>query len=101
MEDLKTIGTFPYFHNFTASSNTTQITIPKGCRKVSIGSEDKKLYYCRNGATDGGSLPSNYSFVPKDNMVTISMGRGRNIDYNLYVCSSSGSATVSIVLQEE
>ena len=101
MEDLKTIGVFPYFHNFTASSNTTQITIPRGCRKVSIGSEDKKLYLCRNGATDGGSVPSNKVFIPKGNYLALSMGRGRNIDFNLYVASSSGSADVSVILEEE
>lgn len=101
MEDLKRIGTFPYFHTFTASSSTTQISIPRACRKVSIGSEEKKLYLCRNGATDGGSLPDHYQFIPKDNMLPINMGRGNNIDFNLYVASSTGSAKVHIILMEE
>ena len=29
------------------------------------------------------------------------MGRGSNIDYNLYVASQTGSANVSIILEEE
>ena len=101
MEDLSKVGTFPHFHTFTASSNTTKISIPRTCRKVSIGSRDKELYICRNGATDGGSLPANYSFIPKDNMLPVNMGRGSNIDYNLYIASTSGSAVVHVILMEE
>jgi hypothetical protein len=101
MENLRTISTYPHFHNFTASSNTTQIQIPRNCRKVTIGSDQQALFLCRNGATDGGSVPTNKAFIPKSNYITIAMGRGSNIDYNLYVASQTGSANVSIILEEE
>ena len=101
MEDLSKIDIFPHFHNFTANSNTTRIALPSDCRKISIGSEEKKLYVCRNGATDDGALPAHYQFIPKDNMLPINMGVGKTVDFNIYVASSSGSAKVHIILMEE
>ena len=99
MEDLSTVSTFPHFHNFTASSNTTQITLPTNCNAISIGSDAKALYVARNGASDGGTVPTNKAFIPKSNYLVINLGRGFNRDGNLYVACQSGSGEISIILE--
>jgi hypothetical protein len=102
MEDLRSAAELlPHCHMFTASALLTEIKIPDGASIVKVGSQDKKIYWCQNGGSDGGSLPDHYAFVPKDNYYPIEMGRGSNRASSIFVASSSGSATVSIVLVEK
>ena len=101
MEDLKGINLFPHFHNFTASSNMTEIVLPDSAKKISIGSNVQALYIAQNGASDGGSVPTNKAFIPKSNYLPIAMGRGYNRSNSLFVATQTGSAEVSIILEEE
>ena len=100
MEDLTGVNMFPYFHNFTGSSNLSQIKIPSSAGKVTIGSQDQKLYVAQNGATDGQAPPANRSFIPKDNIKEFKMGRGYNRSDSLFVCCQTGSGNISIILEE-
>ena len=101
MEDLKAINLFPHFHNFTASSNMTQVVIPDSAKRVSVGSNVQALYIAQNGATDGGSVPTHKGFIPKSNYLPINMGRGYNRSESIYIATQTGSAEVSIILEEE
>lgn len=100
-EDLRNLETYPAFHNFTASdSETTEILLPSACSQISIGSPGKTIYVCRNGATDGGAIPSNRMTVPTANYIVLRLGRGMNRPSSMFVASTSGSAEISIVLEE-
>jgi|TARA_Y100000593_G_scaffold92881_1_gene185912 hypothetical protein len=101
MEDLTQTTIFPHTYKFTASSNTTQINLPRIASHVAIGSEDKKIYFCFEGGSDGGALPSNHGFVPKENMLHIALGKGRNRTDSIYIASSSASCDITIILTEE
>jgi hypothetical protein len=100
-EDLRNLETYPAFHNFTANdSETTEILLPSACSQISIGSPGKTIYVCRNGATDGGAIPSNRMTVPTANYIVLRLGRGMNRPSSMFVASSSGNAEISIVLEE-
>ena len=102
MEDLRAAAQIlPHCHNFTVTQLLTEVVIPTSASIVKVGSQDKKIFWCQNGGTDGGTLPTNHAFVPKDNYYPIEMGRGLNRAQSIFVASSSGSATVSIVLVEK
>ena len=58
MEDLSLVSTFPYFHNFTASTNSTKILLPDSARVITAGSEDEALYISQAGSTEGSAPPS-------------------------------------------
>ena len=101
MEDLSKKNIFPYCHNFTANTDLTQITLPDNAKTVNIGSEDQKLFFVVNGGTDGGSIPTNKGFIPKNNYFQIKMGRGYNRTNDIFVASRGGTAEVSIIMFEE
>ncbi len=101
MEDLTSVKFFPHTHVFNASSNTTQVVLPRVASHVAIGSEDKKIYFCFLGGTDGGSLPNNHAFVPKENMLHIALGKGRDRTDSIYIASSSATCDITIILTEE
>lgn len=93
---------YPFFYNFTGGTTTTEVQIPNTCRRITIGSENHKIYICRNGATDGGAVPSNRLFVPAGNYITLSLGKGKERAETVYIAASSSSnADISIVLEEE
>jgi len=100
-EDLRTISTFPHFHNFTGSTSLTEIKLPEACNRVLIGSLTYPLFVVQNGGTDGGSVPSNKGFIPKSNYIELAIGTGLEAVQSLYVAIQSGSGEISVILQEE
>lgn len=99
-ENLRDLEVYPAFHNFTASTTTTEILLPSACSQISIGSPSKDIYVCRNGATDNGTLPTHRMTVPKSNYIVLRLGRGMNRPNSMFVASSNATAEISIVLEE-
>ena len=100
-EDLRNLNQYPAFYNFTATdTTTTEILLPSAATQISLGAQGKELYVCRNGATDGGAVPSNKMTVPQSNYVVLRLGRGKNRPDSIFVASKSGNAEVSIILEE-
>lgn len=100
-EDLSSKNEFPYYHNFTAGdSATTEILLPSSCSRISIGSQSKALWVCRNGCTDGGSIPTNKGFVPSANYLSLQIGKGLERSSSIFVASQSGNAEVSVILED-
>ena len=100
-EDLRSLNPYPAFHNFTANdSTTTEILLPSPATQISLGSTGKEIFVCRNGATDGGAIPSNKMTVPSSNYVVLRLGRGKNRPESIFVASKTGTAEVSVILEE-
>jgi hypothetical protein len=99
-EDLRTISTFPHFHNFTASTALTEIKLPEACNRILLGSLTYPLFVVQNGGTDGGTVPANRGFVPKLNYIELPIGTGLEAIQSIYVAIQSGSGEISIVLLE-
>jgi len=100
-EDLRNINIYPAFHNFTAADDAvTEILLPSPATQISLGSTGKEIFVCRNGAIDGGAIPSNKMTVPSSNYVVLRLGRGKNRPDSIFVASKSGNAEVSIILEE-
>jgi hypothetical protein len=100
-EDLRTVNTFPHFHNFTGSTTLTEIQLPEACNTVLVGSITYPLFVVQNGGTDGGSVPGNRGFVPKTNYMELPIGSGLESVQSVYVAVQSGSGDVSIILLEK
>ena len=100
-EDIRSLNVYPAFHNFTANDSTvTEILLPSACSQISIGSPGKTIFVCRNGAIDGGTIPTNRMTVPTGNYIVLRLGRGMNRPSSMFVASSNGDAEISIVLEE-
>tara|TARA_R100000353_G_C6346369_1_gene151946 strand:- start:54 stop:365 length:312 start_codon:yes stop_codon:yes gene_type:complete len=99
--DLRNLNIYPAFHNFTANdSTTTEILLPSPATQISLGSTGKEIFVCRNGATDGGAIPSNKMTVPSSNYVVLRLGRGKNRPDSIFVASKTGNAEISVILEE-
>jgi hypothetical protein len=100
-EDLRSLNVYPAFYNFTAGdTTTTEILLPSPATQISLGSVGKEIYVCRNGATDGGAVPTHKMTVPQSNYIVLKLGRGKNRPESIFVASKSGNAEISIVLEE-
>ena len=100
-EDLRSLESYPAFHNFTANdSTTTEILLPSACSRVSLGCVGKSIIVCNNGATDGGSIPTHKATVPSNNYLQVRLGRGMNRSSSVFVASTSGNAEISVILEE-
>jgi len=100
-EDLRGANIYPHVHVFSAvDSSTTEIQLPSECNRITVGSENKDLYVSQNGATDAGSVPANKAFIPKSNYLQLRIGRGKNRAESIFVSSQSGSANVTLILEE-
>ena len=100
-EDLRNLNIYPAFYNFTAGdSTTTEILLPSPATQISLGAQGKEIYVCRNGATDGGAVPTHKMTVPQSNYIVLRLGRGKNRPESIFVASKSGNAEISIVLEE-
>jgi hypothetical protein len=100
-ENLTALNVYPAFYNFTASdSSTTEILLPSAASQISLGSQGKEIYVCRNGATDGGAVPTNKATVPASNYIVLRLGRGKNRPESIFVAAKTGTAEVSVILEE-
>lgn len=101
MEDLTAANIYPYIYVFSADDDaTTEIKLPSAANRITVGSANKALYIAQNGATDGGSPPANKAFIPTANYLQLRIGRGTNRTESIFVSSQSGSANVTIILEE-
>ena len=98
--DLRGVSKFPHFKVFTANTNATEIQLPSQCSKVTIGSQASPLYIGQNDCTDGDAMPADKMFVPSNNSIEIKIGRGNSRATSIFIASQSGSASVSVVLEE-
>lgn len=97
--DLRGINEFPYFKRFSIDTSTTEIKLPSEAKTITIGSETLIVYVSQNGATDGGALPTDYQFIPSNNILPIRIGIGMQRK-NVFVSAKSGSGYVHIHLEE-
>ena len=94
-EDLRSLNVYPAFYNFTAGdAAVTEILLPSSATQISLGATGKEIYVCRNGATDGGSIPSNKMTVPQSNYIVLRIGRGKNRPDSIFVASKTGKAPI-------
>ena len=82
--DLRGVGTLPHFVTQTTlpSATTTEIQLPPEAGKITIGSETAVIYVYQNGASDGGSPPTDFSFIPAGNACDVRFRRSKNRDSN-------------------
>ena len=99
-EDLRSLNQFPAFHNFSAAVTTTEILLPSTAKYITAGSSSKAIYICRNGATDGGAIPTHRAFVPASNYLKLSLSRGLERVSSVFVAVQSGTGEISIILEE-
>ena len=98
--DLRSLNAYPAFFNFTASLTVTEILLPSACTRVSLGAAGKEIYVCNTAATDGGSVPTGRATVPSNNYLQIKLGRGINRPPSVFVAAKSGTAEISVILEE-
>jgi len=100
--DLRSVSTLPHFKTQLTlpSSTVTEIKLPPEAGKITLGSETHVIYVCQNGATHGGAVPSDYSFIPAGNIMSIKLGRGRTRAQSVYVAAKTGTPTLHIILEE-
>ena len=100
--DLRGVTTLPHFATQTTlpSSTTTEIQLPPEAGKITIGSESAVIYVYQNGATDGGTPPGDYSFIPAGNIMSVKLGRGRTRATSVFIAAKTGTPTVHIILEE-
>lgn len=99
-EDLRSLNAYPAFYNFTAATTATEILLPSACTRVSFGAVGKEIYIFNNGATDGGAVPTGKATVPSNNYLEIKLGRGINRPPSVFVAAKTGTAEISIILEE-
>ena len=100
MENLKSINLFPHVHTFSIDTNLTGIELPSEARFISIGSEEKILYFVQNGGTDGGAPPTHKAFIPAGNLLSLRLATGLQRAKTLYVSAKTGTGTATIILEE-
>ena len=97
--DLRAINEFPYVKTFAVDATTTMIRLPSEAKYIKVGSEASTLYVYQNGATDGGSPPTDKIFVPSNNLLELRLGIGMQRK-NIFVGTKTGSGTATIILEE-
>ena len=99
-EDLRALNAYPAFYNFTAGTTATEVLLPSACTRISLGAVGKEIYVCNNGATDGGAVPTGKATVPSSNYIQVRLGRGINRPSSVFVAAKTGTAEISIILEE-
>ena len=98
-QNLKAINEFPHMETVAIDTTLTEIQLPNEARSVKIGSETLTVYVFQNGGTDGAAKPSNFIFIPSNNVLPIQLGIGIQRK-NIFVAAKSGSGNVHIMLEE-
>lgn len=100
--DLSNTNSYPRVKRISITAAAQQITLPRDCTKVTFGSP-AALHWSNEGA-DGDSFGveiTEYSFVPANNLLTISMETGRQSNRILLVGTQNGSGSLSIILEKD
>ena len=96
--DLRTTNIYPDAKATTVSTNWTEIQLPQDAQKITIGSANA-LYVGVSGATDGGTVGTNKTFVTANNMFELLLRKDSKRAPSIFVAAQTGTATVSITLE--
>lgn len=97
--DLRSTNEYPLIKTISCGVATTQIKIPSSAKSIRIISESGVVYICQNGATDGGTLPSDFFPVPANESIDIPLGTGQQ-RRDVYIASKSGTIAINVMLLE-
>lgn len=100
--DYSSTNSYPVIKRVAITTTAQEFTLPTGATKVTFGSVDA-LYFANEG-DDGDSFTvniTNYSFVPANNLYTMSMEKGLQSNRKLLVGTQSGSGHLSIIIEKE
>ena len=77
-EDLRSLNVYPAFYELTAGDSATTEYCSHQQRPGSVtGSTSKSIFVCRNGATDGGAVPTGRMTVPSSTISCSDWDEGR------------------------
>jgi len=98
--DLSTAQVFPYFAEIAlANSNAHKIIISEKSKSITIGSEAKKVYVARNGATDGAAMPANKVWVTAGNLIQFEWQLGTGKTEEIYISTDAPPANVIVIME--
>lgn len=98
--DLSNEKQFPMVKGVSQGETWLEVKLPRGANQITIGSETTKIYFGRNGQSDGGTPNQDRMFVPANNLLPIRIGKGTERVESIFIASSSGTATIKILLEE-
>ena len=99
--DLSNIQILPHIQVVSQGTTWLEVKIPTRCNSFSVGSETVKTYIGQNNATDGGAVSASYrAFVPAGNLLPVRIGSGNERTDCMFIASSSGTADITIILEE-
>jgi|TARA_B100000214_G_scaffold165481_1_gene118672 hypothetical protein len=96
--NLTTTNTYPDMKAVSVSTNWTEIQLPQDAQKITIGSANA-LYVGVSGATDGGTVGTDKTFVTANNMLELILRKDSKRSTSIFVAAQTGTATVSITLE--
>ena len=99
--DLSNAQTFPHFKVISQGTTWNEIILPGNVNTVTVGSESSKIFVGQNNCSDGGTPQTEKGFVPSGNLMPLKLGRGQNKPNSIFVASSSGTAQITIILEEK
>jgi hypothetical protein len=100
MVDLSTVNVFPYIRAINATTNNTQIVIPKRARKMTIATRTGIAKFSYEG-TDNGTPSNNNLFVMNYGYVEQKIGRGKDRPESVYVAMDSTTGTIIVSFEDE
>ena len=99
--DLTNSNTFPHFHVIQQGTTWNEIKLPGNVNTVTVGSENSKIFVGQNNCSDGGTPQTQKGFVPSGNLLPLKLGRGENKPPSIFVAASTGTALITIILEEK
>tara|TARA_R100001129_G_C5256907_1_gene229977 strand:- start:314 stop:622 length:309 start_codon:yes stop_codon:yes gene_type:complete len=98
--DLSDKTQFPYIKGVSQGETWLEVKLPRGANQITIGSETTKIFFGSNDCTDGGTPSQDRIFIPANNLLPIRIGKGSERVVSIFIASSSGTATIKILLEE-
>ena len=96
--ELSATNAYPFFKVVSVGTTATEIIIPEGARKVTLGASSA-LYVAQNGGTDGGTMPADKAFVTASNYLELTFKYNTQRATSIFVAAQTGTASVSIILE--
>jgi hypothetical protein len=88
--DLRSTNIYPDAKATSVSTNWTEIQLPQDANALYVGV---------SGATDGGTVGTNKTFVTANNMFELLLRKDSKRAPSIFVAAQTGTATVSITLE--
>lgn len=101
MIDFRQENKFPSFKTFTTNASTgiaTLVMIPNRVNEVQIGSDSGALWISHTGEDGQLMSATDRGFIPKDNLLSITIGKGETRNTCFYISGQSGGETVVVLL---